>query len=120
MGKIAFVFSGQGAQHIGMGQEWYEQNQSVRTLFDTADILRRGTLSQMFEGDEEQLKATENTQPCLYLADLAPAMALYEAGIVPSAVAGFSLGEIPALAFSGAYSLADGFRLACRRGTYGA
>ena len=62
------------------------------------------------------LRQTENTQPCLYLADLAAAYALRDSGLQPEAVAGFSLGEIPALAFAGAYDALTGFRLACARG----
>ncbi|MBQ4043221.1 MAG: ACP S-malonyltransferase [Clostridia bacterium] len=116
MGKIAFVFAGQGAQHIGMGRELYASSPAVKNLFDEAEARRPGTLALMFEGDETELKKTANTQPCLYLADLAAAAALREAGIVPDAVAGFSLGEIPALAFAGAYSDAEGFALACVRG----
>ena len=116
MGKIAFVFSGQGAQKAGMGKDFYENNASVKELFARAEEIRPGTLQQCFEGTAEELKITENTQPCLYLADIAAAIALREEGIVPEAVAGFSLGEIPALAFAGAYSPEDGFRLACARG----
>ncbi len=116
MGKIAFVFSGQGAQKAGMGKSFYETVETVHALFDGAEKLREGTLRQCFEGTAEELKETQNTQPCLYLTDLAAAIALREAGIVPAAVAGFSLGELPALAFAGAYSHLDGFRLACARG----
>ena len=116
MGKIAFVFAGQGAQHIGMGRALYDASPAVKDIFDEAEARRPGTLSLMFEGDEAELKKTENTQPCLYLADLAAAAALREAGVSPDAVAGFSLGEIPALAFAGAYSAADGFALAAVRG----
>ena len=116
MGKIAFVFPGQGAQKAGMGREFYETSESVKELFARAEELRPGTLQQCFEGTDEELKITENTQPCLYLADIAAAMALQEVGVTPEAVAGFSLGEIPALAFAGAYSPLDGFRLACARG----
>ena len=113
MGKIAFVFSGQGAQKAGMGKSFYENSAEIRALFDGAEALRDGTLRQCFEGTAEELKETQNTQPCLYLADLAAAVALREMGIVPEGVAGFSLGELPALAFAGAYSHFDGFRLAC-------
>ena len=116
MGKIAFVFSGQGAQKAGMGRTFYEANKTVKKLFDDAECLREGTLRQCFEGTAEELKETQNTQPCLYLADLAAGIAMAEAGVQPDAVAGFSLGEIPALAFAGAYSHLDGFRLACARG----
>ena len=70
----------------------------------------------MFAGSDDELRQTENTQPCLYLADLAAAYALRDSGLQPEAVAGFSLGEIPALAFAGAYDALTGFRLACARG----
>lgn len=118
MGKIAFLFSGQGAQFAGMGKQWYETNSTVKALFDRAEAYRPGTLDLMFSGSDEDLKITANTQPALYLADLAAAVCADEAGLTPSAVAGFSLGEIPALAFAGAYSYEDGFRLACARGGF--
>lgn len=118
MGKIAFVFSGQGAQHPGMGRGFYESSAAVRGLFDEAERIRPGTLHMMFEGDEAELRRTENTQPCLYLADLGAAIAVKEAGISPEAAAGFSLGEIPALAFAGAYSYTDGFSMAVSRGAF--
>ena len=116
MGKIAFVFSGQGAQKAGMGKAFYEANETVKVLFDGAEEIRKGTLKQCFEGTAEELKETQNTQPCLYLADLAAAIALSETGVMPDGVAGFSLGEIPALAFAGAYSHLDGFQITCARG----
>jgi len=116
MGKVAFVFSGQGAQHVGMGQDFYESVPAVKEMYDAAEQVRPGTLEQTFTGDGAALKQTENTQPCLYLADLAAAVALRENGITPDAVAGFSLGEIPALAFAGAYSALDGFGIATKRG----
>lgn len=116
MGKIAFIFSGQGAQHPGMGKNLYESNENVKALFDKAESIRPGTLEQMFNGSDEELKATENTQPCLYLADIAPALTLRDAGVKPSYVAGFSLGELPALAFAGAFGCEDGFALTAKRG----
>ncbi|MDE7121235.1 MAG: ACP S-malonyltransferase [Oscillospiraceae bacterium] len=116
MGKIAFVFSGQGAQHVGMGQDFYQNFDSVKKLYDACEQIRPGTIEQSFTGDGENLKQTQNTQPCLYLADLAPALALQEHGIKPDGLAGFSLGEIPALALGNAYSLEDGFQIASLRG----
>lgn len=116
MAKIAFMFSGQGAQHVGMARDLYENFDEVKALFDSAEEIRPGTRAQCFEGDEDTLKMTQNTQPCLYLADLGAALALKSRGIVPQAAAGFSLGEIPALGFAGAYSYIDGFKAAIRRG----
>ncbi|SFU94487.1 ACP S-malonyltransferase [Butyrivibrio sp. INlla21] len=116
MGKIAFLFAGQGSQYAGMGKDLYENVPEVQSLFDNAEGERPGTLSQMFEGTEEELKKTENTQPCLFLVDLACAMALEKNGIKPDVVAGFSLGEVAAMASSKALSNEDAFKLVCKRG----
>lgn len=116
MGKIAFVFSGQGAQYSGMGQSLYEASPAAKAVFDLADSLRSGTSRQCFEGSPEELKQTINTQPCIYCVDLAAGSALREAGVRPDMLAGFSLGEIAALTFSGAAEAEAGFRLVCRRG----
>lgn len=116
MGKIAFLFAGQGSQYPGMGKELYDGIPEVKELFDRAEELCPGTLSRMFYGTEEELKRTDNTQPCLFLTDLAAAKALTAKGIVPNALAGFSLGEIPALAVSGILSEEDAFRLVVSRG----
>ena len=116
MGKIALVFAGQGAQYPGMGKSLYEVSAAARAVFDLAERLRPGTLTQCFEGTQEELTVTRNTQPCLYCVDLAAACALREAGVAPAALAGFSLGEIAALTFSGAVSPEDGFSIVCARG----
>ncbi len=116
MGKIAFVFSGQGTQYGGMGKDLYENSPAVKALYDNAEEIRKGTKKQSFEGSAEELKITSNTQPCMYLADLGAALALLEEGVKPDAVAGFSLGEIAALAFANAYSYEDGFKIVTERG----
>ena len=116
MGKIAFVFSGQGAQYTGMGKELYDCSPAAKSVYDMADSIREGTSSQCFEAKQEVLNRTVNTQPCVFTADLAAAAAVAEKGIKPDYVAGFSLGEIAALGFSGILSYEDAFRLVCKRG----
>ena len=89
MGKIAFIFSGQGAQYSGMGKELYEASPVAKAVYDMADCVREGTSKQCFEGSTEELCKTVNTQPCVFTADLAAAYALVEKGIKPDCVAGF-------------------------------
>ena len=115
MGKIAFVFAGQGAQYSGMGQSLCEASPAAKAVFDTADQLRPGTSEQCFTGTAEELSITKNTQPCLYCVDLAAAKALEEAGVTPDYVAGFSLGEIAALAYAGVFTEEQGFDFVCKR-----
>ncbi len=116
MGKIAFVFSGQGAQHTGMGQELCEQVPASAEVFRKADAVRPGTSEQCFHGSDELLSITENTQPCLFSMEMAAAAALTEAGVQADMAAGFSLGELSALAFAGTADFDTMFSLVCRRG----
>lgn len=116
MGRIAFVFSGQGDQYPGMGKELYEAYPAAGRVFDLCDQIRPGTSNQCFSGTAEELKETANTQPCLFAMELAAAEVLRGKGIVPDAVAGFSLGEVTAAAFAGLFDYATGFSLVCRRG----
>lgn len=116
MGKVAFVFSGQGAQHPGMGKELAENYPEARAVFDAADALRPGTSGQCFSGTEEELRDTANTQPCMFAMELGTARALESRGVEPRCVAGFSLGELAALTFAGVFPLETGFKLVCKRG----
>ncbi len=115
MGKIALVFSGQGAQYPGMGKELYDCSPAAKAVYDMADSIREGTSSQCFEGTAEELGITVNTQPTVFTADLAAAEAVKEKGVHIDYVAGFSLGEIAALGFSGMMSYEDAFKLVCKR-----
>lgn len=118
MGKIAFVFSGQGAQFPGMAKSIYENSVIGRTIFEISENQRQGTIKQCFEGEKEELSLTRNTQPCLYTTDIAAGEAIKEVGIIPDGVAGFSLGEISALAFAGVVSKKDGFSLVVKRAEF--
>ena len=115
MSKIAFVFSGQGAQAPGMGKELYDCSPAAKAVFDLADSSRPGTSQQCFEGTQEELNVTINTQPCLFACDLAAAKAAQERGIQPDCAAGFSLGEAAAVAFSGMLTEAEAFSMVCKR-----
>ncbi len=116
MGKIAFVFSGQGDQYSGMGKELFESSVAAKEAFELCESLREGTIKQCFEGTAEELKETKNTQPCLFAMELAACEALKAKGILPAGVAGFSLGEVVAATVSGVFSKEEGFKLVCKRG----
>lgn len=116
MGKIAFVFSGQGDQFPGMGKDLYEKYPVAKNIYDLCDEIRPNTSAQCFNGTEDELKETKNTQPCLFAMELAAASVLIEKGVAPDAVAGFSLGEVVAATVSGAFDNETGFRLVCKRG----
>ncbi|MCI8375095.1 MAG: ACP S-malonyltransferase [Lachnospiraceae bacterium] len=116
MDRIAFVFSGQGDQYPGMGKELYEKHKSAARVLKLCEQLRPGTLRQCFEGTEEELRKTGNTQPCLFAVELAVTAVLEDRGIHPAAVAGFSLGEVTAATAAGIFDLKTGFRLVCARG----
>ncbi len=115
MGKVAFVFAGQGAQVPGMGRELCEASPAARAAFDRAEELRPGLKKLCFEGPAEELNVTINTQPCLFAMDYACAQAVVEAGIEPDCCAGFSLGEVAAAGFAGAMDFDTAFRFVLSR-----
>ena len=116
MGKVAFVFPGQGAQYPGMGQSLCAISPAAAEVFCLADSIRPGTSAQCFSGTEAELKETKITQPCLWAVEMAAAAALNEAGIRADVTAGFSLGELSALSYASVVDMSTCYRLVCRRG----
>lgn len=113
--KTAYVFPGQGAQFVGMGQDLYNLNAETKALFEKAnDILGFRITDIMFSGTDEDLKQTNVTQPAIFLHSVILASAL-GADFKPSMVAGHSLGEFSALVAAGALSFEDGLRLVAKR-----
>jgi [acyl-carrier-protein] S-malonyltransferase len=119
MGKVAFLFPGQASQYPGMGKELAEKYPAPKAIFDQADAMLGLAISKMcFEGSEEDLKLTANTQPAILTVSVAAFQALAEKGITPDFVAGHSLGEYSALVAAGALKFSDAVRLVRKRGTY--
>jgi [acyl-carrier-protein] S-malonyltransferase len=116
MGKVAYVFSGQGDQYSGMGKDIFDKFKTAADVFAMCDEIRPGTSKQCFEGTEDELKETKNTQPCLFALELAAAKVLAEKGVKPEMIAGFSLGEVVAATFAEIFDERSGFELVCRRG----
>lgn len=116
---IAFVFPGQGSQKVGMGRALAETYPICRQTFDEADEALGERLSQLcFEGPEEQLTLTENTQPAILAMSVAAYRALAEHGYQPTFAAGHSLGEYSAHVAAGTIAFADALRIVRRRGRY--
>jgi len=119
MGKVAFVFPGQASQYPGMGKELAEKYPAAKAVFDEADKVLGFSISKMcFEGTEEDLKLTANTQPAILTCSVAVYRVLAEKGLTPDFVAGHSLGEYSALVAAGALKFADAVQLVRKRGTY--
>jgi [acyl-carrier-protein] S-malonyltransferase len=119
MGKLAFVFPGQGSQAAGMGKALAEAFPAARRVFDEVDAALGEKLSTLcFEGPDDRLKLTANTQPAILTVSAAAAAVLAERGVRADVVAGHSLGEYSALVAAGALTAADAARAVRARGTF--
>lgn len=119
MRKIAFIFPGQGAQYIGMGKEIAKEFKAADEVFNTAqEVLGFDIKKMIFEGDDETLKVTENTQPAILTASIACLKPLLENGVKPYVTAGLSLGEYSSHVLSGTFSFRDAVHLVRKRGKF--
>lgn len=119
MGKLAFVFPGQGAQTVGMGQALADAYPEAAAVFDRAgSALASDMRALCFEGPEEELKKTENTQPAILTASYAVLEVLRQKGFSPDVTAGLSLGEYTALVCAGAFSFEDAVKTVRQRGKF--
>lgn len=110
--KRAFIFPGQASQFVGMGKDLYEQFDPAKKYFNLAnEILDRDLKQICFEGPEEELKQTYNTQPAIFVHSVIIFELLKDKNILPEGAAGHSLGEYSALVAAGSLSFEDGLRL---------
>jgi [acyl-carrier-protein] S-malonyltransferase len=119
MGKLAFVFPGQGSQVVGMGKDLHDRFPEARAVFEAVDAALGERLSALcFEGPEDRLRLTANTQPSILTVSAAAAAVLSARGIAPDLVAGHSLGEYSALVAAGACGAADAAKAVRARGKF--
>ena len=118
MGKIAFMFPGQGAQYVGMGKDFYEQIPACKEMFELAGKASGLDVEALCFEENEQINITEYTQIAMLAAEVAMLKAVEERGIKPDVTAGLSLGEYGALAASGVMTPEDVFKIVRKRGIY--
>ena len=119
MSKLAFVFPGQGAQFVGMGKDFYDKFDVAKKLFDEADDALGYSIKKMcFEGSEDDLKLTANTQPAILIVSVIASELLKAEGIAPEIAGGHSLGEYSALVAAGTLKFSDAVKLVHKRGQF--
>jgi len=115
--KIAFVFPGQGSQYVEMGKDFYDNFELARNYFDKANEILDIDLKELcFEGPEDELTETQNTQPAIFTVSMIAYNLIKEEGVEPSMVAGHSLGEYAALCAAGVFDFETGLKLVRKRG----
>ena len=117
MSKVAFIFSGQGAQTVGMGKSFYESSETARDLMDQANALLSFDLKEIcFEDSQGLINETTYTQPAIFVVSQMALALLQQKGIQADVVAGFSLGEYSALCAANVFSFEEGVKLVAKRG----
>ena len=117
--KRAFLFPGQGAQYVGMGKEIYNEYEEAKKIYDKAEEISEMPIKKIcFEGPEEELNRTENTQMAIFVTSLAMLEVLKNKGIQAKIAVGLSLGEYTALVYSEILGFEDGIKLIKKRGYY--
>ena len=119
MGKIAFIFPGQGSQYVGMGKEMYNHFPEAKRIFDEADNALGFKISDLcFYGPDDELIKTENTQPAILTVSIATLKVLEKHGVKADYTAGLSLGEYSSMVYAGALDFSDAVKLVKKRGKF--